>query len=78
MEVNLDPEHLAKAGRVGEKEDIDGPFDKWTVRQWWDLGKSPLAKYYDSFYTDEIRAKVKELYAPDFDLIAQVKNEHLQ
>jgi len=42
------------------------------------LGKSPLAKYYDSFYTDEIRAKVKELYAPDFDLIAQVKNEHLQ
>ena len=78
MEVNLDPEHLAKAGRVGEKEDIDGPFHEWTVRQWWDLGKSPLAKYYDSFYTDEIRAKVKELYAPDFDLIAQVKNEHLQ
>ena len=78
VEVNLDPEHLAKAGRVGEKEDIDGPFHEWTVKQWWDLGKSPLAKYYDSFYTDEIRAKVKELYAPDFDLIAQVKNEHLQ
>ena len=78
VQVNLDPDHLAKAGRVGQKEDIDGPFHKWTVRQWWDLGKSPLAKYYNSFYTDEIRAKVKELYAPDFDLIAQVKNEHLQ
>jgi len=78
VELDLSPEALAKAGRVGEKEDIDGPFHEWTVRQWWDLGKSPLAKYYDSFYTDEIRAKVKELYAPDFDLIAQVKNEHLQ
>ena len=78
VEVNLDPEHLKKAGRVGEKEDIDGAFHQWTVKQWWDLGRSPLAKYYDSFYTDDIRAKVKELYAPDFDLIAQVKNEHLQ
>ena len=78
VELDLSPEALAKAGRVGEKEDIDGPFHEWTVKQWWDLGKSPLAKYYDSFYTDEIRAKVKELYAPDFDLIAQVKNEHLQ
>ena len=78
VELDLSPEALAKAGRVGQKEDIDGPFHEWTVRQWWDLGKSPLAKYYDSFYTDEIRAKVKELYAPDFDLIAQVKNEHLQ
>ena len=78
VELDLSPEALAKAGRVGEKEDIDGPFYEWTVKQWWDLGKSPLTKYYSSFYTDIIRAKVKELYAPDFDLIDQVKNEHLQ
>ena len=71
IELNLDPEHLKKAGRVGEKEDIDGPFHSWTVRQWWDLGKSPLAKYYDSFYTDVIREKVRELYQPDFDLLIQ-------
>ena len=73
LDLDLSPEHLAKAGRVGEKEDIDGPFYQWTVRQWWDLGKSPLPKYYDSFYTDVIRQKVKELYQPDFDLIAQAK-----
>ena len=73
LELDLSEEALAKAGRVGQKEDIDGPFYQWTVRQWWDLGKSPLAKYYDSFYTDEIREKVRELYQPDFDLIAQAK-----
>ena len=73
LELDLSPEALAKAGRVGEKEDIDGPFHQWTVRQWWDLGKSPLAKYYDSFYTDEIRDKVRELYQPDFDLITQAQ-----
>ena len=71
--IDLSEEVLRLAGRVGEKEDIDGPFHQWTVRQWWDLGKSPLAKYYNSFYTDEIREKVRELYQPDFDLIAQAK-----
>ena len=73
VELDLSEEVLRLAGRVGEKEDIDGPFHQWTVRQWWDLGKSPLAKYYNSFYTDEIREKVRELYQPDFDLIAQAK-----
>ena len=73
VELDLSAEALAKAGRVGVKEDIDGPFHSWTVRQWWDLGKSPLAKYYGSFYTDEIRDKVRELYQPDFDLITQAE-----
>ena len=73
LELDLSEEALAKAGRVGQKEDIDGPFHQWTVRQWWDLGKSPLAKYYGSFYTDEIRDKVRELYQPDFDLITQAQ-----
>ena len=73
LKLDLSEEVLRLAGRVGEKEDIDGPFHQWTVRQWWDLGKSPLAKYYGSFYTDEIRDKVRELYQPDFDLITQAQ-----
>tara|TARA_Y100000022_G_scaffold46122_1_gene38685 strand:+ start:1509 stop:2246 length:738 start_codon:yes stop_codon:yes gene_type:complete len=73
IELDLDPDRLKEAGRVGKKIDVDGEFHSWTVRQWWDLGASPDPKHYGSFYTESLMQKVYNLYKPDFDLIAQVK-----